>query len=145
AEALGGVTVICSDKTGTLTANEMQLEVLDAGGEAIPANDLRADRARLFEDPITTSLAAALLNSDVDVLQGCQPADRRKQSAPTISGSGTGRALVEAALRAGLDGAELRASFPRLRLEERRNGIQYVVSLHATPDDRRVEFLKGAP
>jgi len=140
AEALGGVTVICTDKTGTLTANEMRLDVLDVDGEALGRGELRADRGRLFSDAATTALAAALLNSDVDVL-----AAKRSRDGLAIAGSSTERALVDAAHRAGLDGAELRASFPRLRLDERRTGIHYVVSLHATPEGGRVEFLKGAP
>jgi len=141
AESLGGVTVICADKTGTLTRNEMRLELLEVGGRAFRPDELRADRRRLFDDPLTTALAAALLNSDVDV-QG--RAERAGSLA--VAGSATERALVDAAHAAGLDGAELRRSFPRLRLIERTRDAHYVVSLHR---DRRaggvLAFVKGAP
>ncbi len=139
AEALGGVTVICADKTGTLTCNDMRLEILEAAGRSYPREVLSADRARLFVDPVTTALAAGLLNSDVDVLAGGRAAHL------AISGSATERALVDAAHAAGLDGAELRRSFPRLHLYERRQGVHYVRSVHRTPEGGHVAFVKGAP
>ena len=138
AETLGGVTVICTDKTGTLTQNRMEVELVDWGEGAVAPAQIRGDRQAPFADCKSLLLAAALLNSDVDV-------HRRGHEILSISGSSTEQALVRAAVRAGLDGVRLRGDHPTLALDERSPGVHYVVSLHARPGGGRVAFVKGAP
>jgi Ca2+-transporting ATPase len=137
AETLGGVDIICIDKTGTLTRNEMRLEALQVGRQEVPGEALRADPARPLEDPVTLALVAAVLNSDVDLQSG--------ERGLELAGSSTEKALVTAASSAGLDVAALRKKFSRRRLQERKAGRDYVSTLHDTPDGGRIVFVKGAP
>nr|QKW93838.1 cation-transporting P-type ATPase [Vitiosangium cumulatum] len=137
AEALGGITVICTDKTGTLTYNQMRLEVVDLGRGPLEPGAVKAKPGRVLEDAPTLALATVLLNSDVDM--------HREGAQWVVSGSSTERALVSSALAAGLDGARLRRDFPRRELRERSEGVNYVVSLHGTPEGGEVAFVKGAP
>jgi Ca2+-transporting ATPase len=137
AETLGGVTVVCADKTGTLTCNDMRLAVLELGGESIDPATVRAQPSRLFAHRPTLALAAAALNSDVDV--------QRRGRTTAIAGSSTERALVQAAEAAGLDRAALRAAYPRRLLHERDGGIHYVVSVHDVAGGGSLAFIKGAP
>ncbi len=137
AEALGGVTVVCADKTGTLTRNKMVLELVDFPSGAVRLENLRANAADALGDPVSIALGGAVLNSEVDL--------RERHHRLTVIGSSTEQALVEAARRAGIDVAALRAKFPRRVLHERQEGVHYVTSLHDTPDGGRVAFVKGAP
>ena len=103
-ETLGSVTVICSDKTGTLTQNKMTVTVLDAAGDRVDfSGDVPAgltDRAEL-----------ALLLAGADL---CNDAEPSRGGDGGAVGDPTETALVVAAGRAGLDRDRLRAAFPRV-------------------------------
>jgi Ca2+-transporting ATPase len=135
AEALGGVTVTCADKTGTLTENQMRLESVWIAGRAIPAGEIHGAPV---VGPVAALLAAAVLNSDLDY-------HHRRDGALEIAGSSTERALAAAAQLAGLDPRDLRARFPRDRLIERTDGERYVISEHTGPQGELLGFVKGAP
>jgi Ca2+-transporting ATPase len=140
AEVLGGVTALCTDKTGTLTENRMRLDTISilAGGEPrrIAASELRGPGY----GPIAALLVAGVLNSDVDMLAN-------GNGSLELAGSSTERALVEAAQRAGIDPRQAAASWPRQRLHERTGSIAYVVSEHAAADAATapLAIIKGAP
>ena len=120
-ETLGSVTVICSDKTGTLTQNRMTVTVLDVAGNQL---DLQ-QRLRSFsptvgqEDPVepllrespavAMSLAGSALANDATL----EPVSGEQGSFSSV-GDPTEGALVIAAARAGLWKSELDRAFPRV-------------------------------
>jgi Ca2+-transporting ATPase len=128
-ETLGGITVACADKTGTLTENEMRLEVVWIDGRRISASDISPHAS----GPVAALLGAVVLNSDIDY-------QRDGDGALHLVGSSTERALVQAAQNAGIAPETLRARFPRRRLIERTDEMRYVISEHDG-----ISIAKGAP
>ncbi len=118
-ETLGSVTVICSDKTGTLTQNRMTVEVLDAAHDYLelmaPSRDelstatshdnhyLAADHAGL-----ALLVAAGSLCNDASLESDEQPGDYRASGDPTEG------ALVIAAARAGMLKTDLERVYERV-------------------------------
>ena len=157
-ETLGSVTVICSDKTGTLTRNEMTVgRVITAQGRYevtgsgyIPEGRILAQGANAedgrgagslqhVDDGVLRDLArCALLCNDADLLV-------EEARAPVLSGDPTEGALLVLALKAGLDGDRERAERPRLDAIPFESEARFMATLHAEPGGGRVIYLKGAP
>jgi Ca2+-transporting ATPase len=113
-ETLGSVTVIASDKTGTLTANQMQLKVLDVAGNT-ESLDWEPGREKTGFDFNSLSLATRILmlggvlNNDAQLVT-----DKKELSAYMVLGDPTEGALISAAANMGLSQNNLLASFPRV-------------------------------
>ena len=121
-EALGSVTVICSDKTGTLTLNRQVVEELRCGSQAIavsgqgyePQGDFSARELAvpatipggIAPGAQTLLLQAGVLCSDAEL-------KREADGSYGILGDPTEGALVVAAAKAGIDDFSLRGAYPR--------------------------------
>jgi len=146
-ETLGSTTVICSDKTGTLTRNEMTVraiydgertyEVTGSGyepvGEIVPAENLLQPEAAAG---LRRILRIGLLCNESDIV----PADGRF----TVRGDPTEGALIVAAMKARLNPQEERARFPQLGLVPFESERGYMATLHEY-DDQKWIWIKGAP
>lgn len=125
-EGLGSVSVICSDKTGTLTQNKMTVKKLCTGGQIIPADG--ADFSRPEQREL---LRAALLCSDATVNESGEVGD------PTET------ALVRLGESYGFDEAEARGKYPRLAELPFDSDRKLMSTVHQLPDGLTM-LTKGA-
>jgi Ca2+-transporting ATPase len=151
-ESLGSTSVICTDKTGTLTRNEMTVREIRLPGEApiqvtgsgyAPEGELRmgagpTDASQ--HEGLARLLAAAILCNDAQLMP---PADRTR-GGWTIIGDPTEGALLTAAAKAGLDVATVRAEWPRIGEIPFDGGAKMMSTTHRTREGA-VTFIKGAP
>jgi magnesium-transporting ATPase (P-type) len=148
-ETLGSTGVICSDKTGTLTRNEMTVQGLwtpasgfyeVTGVGYAPVGDLKRGGEVLREPPADVSdlLRAAALCNDARLL-------RPEGKGFSTTGDPTEGALVVAAEKLGLDTEALRRDFPRRDAIPFESEHKYMATLHDHPADGQKILLKGAP
>ena len=117
-ETLGSVTVICSDKTGTLTENRMTVTVLDVAGHRI---DLTEELTDAGQARFTTQQAQTAPDQAINLLLTggalCNDAQLQRDDSSGryhALGDPTEGALVVAAARLGLQKQELDQAMPRL-------------------------------
>ncbi|MCA9772525.1 MAG: cation-transporting P-type ATPase [Myxococcales bacterium] len=147
-ETLGSTTVICSDKTGTLTQNQMTVQEVLAGEQRYvvsgvgyaPEGDFsrggEAIDAHRF-GPLIECLKAGLLCND--------SALARTRKGWGAEGDPTEAALIASAMKAGIDPKSLNREFPRLDAIAFESRHQYMATLHDAGSDRlRVAYLKGS-
>ncbi len=145
-ETLGSATVICSDKTGTLTENQMTVERIFAGGRlySVSGNGYGTEGEILAGDrPVGLEQAPALrdcllcgvLCNDATLIQ--------RRDEPGIEGDPTEAALLVVAAKAGLRREELEADQPRLDVLPFESEHQYMATLNGDEGGRFIH-LKGS-
>ncbi|MBX3635221.1 MAG: cation-transporting P-type ATPase [Rubrivivax sp.] len=157
-ETLGSVTVICSDKTGTLTRNEMtvqQVVLADAtvdveGAGYAPVGALRVDGRELAAPEIASRLPA--LQGLVEVAALCNDAAIHERDGQwQLAGDPTEGALRSLAMKAGIDPAVLALERPRLEVIPFESEHRFMATLHPVPGAdteagaATVALVKGAP
>jgi Ca2+-transporting ATPase len=150
-ETLGSTSVICSDKTGTLTKDEMTVRKIFAAGELFNVSgagyspvgefSLNGSGAIAPTTGLQKLLTAATLASDTHLI-----ADEKNESGNewSIKGDPTEGALVVAAAKAGLQKESLDSEFPRVQEIPFSSETKRMTTLHQT-NGSLTAYAKGAP
>lgn len=145
-ETLGGATVICSDKTGTLTENQMTVQAIYAGGHQYtvtgvgygPSGQILQD-----EQPVDFNEAPALQECLIAGLLCNDSHLEAKKGKWVVIGDPTEGALIAAANKAGFMQAGLERDMPRLDVIPFESDYQYMATLHETPTGNTI-YIKGS-
>jgi len=147
-ETLGSTTVICSDKTGTLTKNEMTVTRLHANGGTLNVSGAGYNPVGEFHgnenvvDPksvpeLELLLRIGALNNDSHL--------QHNDGSWVVFGDPTEGALVVAAEKAGMPVKELSERYPRVAEIPFDSARKRMTTIHRTPEGRLVAYVKGAP
>ena len=145
-ETLGCTTVICSDKTGTLTQNKMTVRFIHAGGETFEVSGSGYEPRGTIHQAQTTidsatkpalheCLHAGMLCNDSAIIE--------KDGLWTIAGDPTEGALLVAAEKAGLRHASIHADSPRVDMIPFESDHMFRATLHDHAQGRRI-YKTGA-
>jgi len=154
-ETLGSTSVICSDKTGTLTKDEMTARRLYVAGHLLDVSgagyrphgefsfegkrvELAPEHEHPLHQPVRELLRAAALASDARIVEG------EEAESWTIHGDPTEGALVVAAAKAGLHKPELDQRYPRRHEIPFASETKRMTTLHEHGEGI-VAYAKGAP
>lgn len=146
-ETLGSTTTICSDKTGTLTVNQMTVREVFAAGQKFaltgsgygPGGEVESDAGPTLADNAGARecLLAGLLCNDSTLVE--------KDGRWDVNGDPTEGSLIAAARKGGLDGKQRHQELPRLDSVPFESQHQYMATLHDRGDDcPRVVYVKGS-
>jgi Ca2+-transporting ATPase len=148
-ETLGCTSVICSDKTGTLTRNEMTVRKVFASGRLLdvtgvgyaPAGEFRTAAGRRADASADRSLERLLLGGALcnDTHFLAEDGSRRVKGDPTEA------ALVVLAEKADIKITALRADWPRVAEIPFESERKRMATVHAAPGGTLIAFVKGAP
>jgi cation-transporting P-type ATPase F len=131
-EALGSTTVICSDKTGTLTQNRMTVQHVHAGGELLSLdrlwpNDDGSNNGCTDADPLSRNVALR-----ETLLAGLLCNDARPSRIEGLVGDPTETALLQSAETMGLDREQALGQHPRRDAIPFASEQQFMATLHGS-------------
>ncbi|MDO9154539.1 MAG: HAD-IC family P-type ATPase [Paludibacter sp.] len=145
-ETLGSTTVICTDKTGTLTRNEMTVtelwtpemvvQVTGTGYKPEGSFEWGNQKSEKPDDIIMNLLTNAVLCSDSEYYKTGNKWE--------ITGDPTEAAMVVAAGKAGIDFKKIRKDFRRIDVFPFESENQYMATLNEFGENHRI-IIKGAP
>jgi Ca2+-transporting ATPase len=147
-ETLGSTSVICSDKTGTLTQNQMTVQEISVSGEIVSVSGIgygTNGKLTFGSSEVTISdnralsecLSAGLLCNDSAIV--------KTKEGWKVEGDPTEAALITSAQKAGLERNTLEEKFPRIDAIPFESEYQYMASLHKdAAQSKAVVYVKGS-
>ena len=147
-ETLGCTSVICSDKTGTLTKGQMTVQRIHVNGKALKVTGIGYEPKGEFffedkkidptkEKELHTLLTAATLCNDAKL--------EKAEGRWTVKGDPTEGALVVAAAKAGLWKEEIEKEEPRINEIPFSSERKRMTTVHHAHDKSQIAYMKGAP
>jgi len=147
-ETLGSVSVICSDKTGTLTRNEMTVRSMVTASGSYALSGTGYDSHGAFEQDgesieptdnrlLRRTLLGALLCNDSSL--------EKRNGGWMVHGDPMEGALLVAAMKAGMDLEYEGKQYPRTDLIPFESEHKFMATLHHSHEGRAFIYLKGAP
>lgn len=146
-ETLGSTTIICSDKTGTLTENQMTVQRIFAGEQTYhvsgggyqPKGDITTSDDKPLDNipqALKRCLEAGLLCNDSSLTY--------KEEQWQVQGDPTEGALIASAAKADLEKETLNQAYQRLDIVPFESDRQYMATLHQYDEQQNVLYLKGS-
>jgi len=140
AETLGSTTVICTDKTGTLTTGEMRVSYIEAANQKYSlASDITVEKKVIGEE-IVQALKIGLLCNEAVVEN-----EKEDFSNWRIIGSATEKALLLGGAYAGLSKSNLEKEEPLIDEVLFDSNKKYMITLRRLNDKNNIIYIKGAP
>jgi P-type Ca2+ transporter type 2C len=146
-ETMGAVTVICSDKTGTLTESEMTVREILVDNRTIevtgngynPQGNFILDSTNidpLKDKALALAMKIAVLANDTHL--------ERKDGRYQVLGDPTEGALLTVGLKAGIDRDQLRKEYPRVSELPFQSESRYLATLHQNHDGSGITYVEGS-
>jgi len=140
AETLGSITVICSDKTGTLTEGKMRVAHIFAGGRELALEDFSGQDKDSNLTAIVRALEIGIICNNSIIENGESGLNQEK-----IIGQPTEVALISAGLDLGLNRDRLLVKEPRVGELPFNSDNKFMITLHNLAKNGYIMYEKGAP
>jgi Ca2+-transporting ATPase len=144
AETLGATTVICSDKTGTLTKGEMTVRKIYVNGKTIDVTGAGYEsKGEFLVDGNSISLKG---NPELELMLRANTLNANAYYDGTrVIGDTTEGALIVAAAKAGIAKKDTEEVYPRVHEVPFTSERKRMTTAHKTPEGKLVAYVKGAP
>jgi P-type Ca2+ transporter type 2C len=147
-ETLGSTTIICSDKTGTLTENKMSVakiysieKTVTVSGKGNSIFGTFSDEKRVFHpnnDPILKKIL------EIGVLSNDALISEKNQDCCEVIGDPTEGALLVAAIKGGMNIEQINSEYPRIGEIPFQSENLYMATMHLYGNEKSI-FVKGSP
>jgi Ca2+-transporting ATPase len=148
AESLGAVTVICSDKTGTITKGEMTVRQVYTGDKTYEVTGVGYEpkgEFRIGNDATKPDTDLELLLITGALCNNASLQMKEGKNSWDIFGDPTEGALIVAATKAGFEKTELEKIYPRIGEIPFTSERKRMTTIHKSPEGETLAHVKGAP
>jgi Ca2+-transporting ATPase len=142
-EALGSVQVICLDKTGTLTANQMSVVQISVDNQAIKVSQGQFWAGETALNPYQYDQLLKLIH--IAVLCNDSKVKSHPNGTYALTGSATENALMEMAIASGVNVLELQDKYPRVTTKHRSVNHNFMTTIHQVHQSEQMILIKGNP